>query len=124
MEIRWHICANESKWGACLDIARAITLEEPKRASGWTHLAHSARQAAGGSVQMAYDILLSALNKVSDEPTIFYDLARYACQLGQLEEAHQWFEKAFQIDSSSKLKKKALTDPDLKMLRRKLRHQL
>jgi tetratricopeptide (TPR) repeat protein len=114
LEIRWQIYANESKWGPCLDIARAITVQDPKRASGWIHLAHSAQRAVGGSAQIAYDILLSAIDKVPEDPTIFYEMARFARQLGHLKEAQQSFEKAFQIDSSTKCKINALDDSEFK----------
>jgi hypothetical protein len=41
-EIRWHICAKDKKWEACVDIARAITNLAPSRPAGWIHLAYLA----------------------------------------------------------------------------------
>jgi len=117
LEILWKSYANEANWGICLDIARAITIEEPGRVSGWIHLAHSARWMSGGTAQIAYDILLSAINKIPEQAAYFCDLARYACQLDRLEEARQWLEKAFRVDNSAEFLKKAFEDPDLKKLR-------
>ena len=46
-------------------------------------------------------------------PTIPYNLACYACQLGNLEEARQWLAKAIKIRSTEEIKQMALADPDL-----------
>jgi hypothetical protein len=49
-----------------------------------------------------------------------YNLACYACQLGNLKEARQWLEKAFAIGDSKQLKLMALDDPDLEPLWREV----
>ena len=116
LELRWQIYAKESKWDACRDIARAITEIEPGRISGWIHLAYSTRRATNGSLESARDILLSAAEKFPKAPIILYNLACYACQLGNLKEAWQRLEQAFDIGDPKQLKLMALDDPDLEKL--------
>jgi hypothetical protein len=45
--------------------------------------------------------------------TIPYNLACYACQLGNLPEARQWLAKAIEISDAKDIKAMALSDPDL-----------
>jgi hypothetical protein len=45
-----------------------------------------------------------------------YNLACYECQLGRLEQAKQWLEKAFLLGDARKMKRAALDDPDLEAL--------
>ena len=116
LEIRWQIYAKEFKWDACVDIARAITKLDPARDSGWIHLAYSTRRATNGGLEAARNILTSAAEKFPTVPIIPYNLACYACQLGNLKEAWQWLEKAFDIGDSKKLKLMALDDHDLEPL--------
>jgi hypothetical protein len=43
-------------------------------------------------------------------------LSCYACQLGNLQIALNWLEKAFAVGDASKVKLMALADPDLRPL--------
>ena len=113
LQIRWHIYAKAEQWDACLDLARAITQANSKLAWGWIHLAYAARRAKGGSVQAAWDLLHRVAETFSNEPIIAYNLACYACQLGDLKDAKRWLEKAFSVGDSTKLKMMALDEPDL-----------
>jgi hypothetical protein len=45
-----------------------------------------------------------------------YNLACYECQLGRLELAKEWLEKAFKLGDAKKMKLAALDDPDLEPL--------
>ena len=116
LEIRWQIYAKENKWEACADIARAVTKLAPERPSGWIHLAYSLRRAKGGGLEAARDALSSVAGKFPKVSIIPYNLACYACQLGNLKEAWAWLEKAFNIGDSKQLKLMALADPDLEPL--------
>jgi tetratricopeptide (TPR) repeat protein len=116
LEIRWQIYAKESKWEACKDIARTITQTEPDRASGWIHLAYSTRRAPNGNLGAARDILFPAAEKFPQVPIIPYNLACYACQLGNLKEAMQWLQKAIDLAGKNDIRDMALKDPDLEPL--------
>jgi predicted Zn-dependent protease len=114
--IRWLIYAKELKWDACKNIARAITTQAPARVAGWLHYAYSTRRATGGSVQAAFDILSSVADKFPEEPTVLYNLACYQCQLGNLPEAWNLLEKAFDTGDPKRLKLMAQDDKDLEPL--------
>ena len=116
LEIRWQIYAKANKWEPCVDIARALIKLAPTRSHGWLHLAYSLRRAKGGGLLAAQEALSPIATKFPQEPTIPYNLACYDCQLGNLKEARQWLEKAFNIGDSKRLKLMALDDPDLKLL--------
>ena len=45
--------------------------------------------------------------------SIALHLARYACQLGRLEEAKAWIKKAVSLEDAGDLMSRALKDPDL-----------
>jgi hypothetical protein len=45
-----------------------------------------------------------------------YNLACYECQLGRLEQAKGWLEKAFALGDAREMKLAALDDPDLEPL--------
>jgi hypothetical protein len=53
--------------------------------------------------------------------TLHYNLACYECQLGRLEQARAWLDKAFALGNVKTLKTVALEDPDLAPLWKKIR---
>jgi tetratricopeptide (TPR) repeat protein len=116
LEIRWEIYAKESKWNVCKDIAKAITKLAPTRSSGWLHLAYATRRAKDGGLKPAREILSSATEKFPKAPIIFYNLACYDCQLGNLKEAKQWLGKAIDLAGKKNIRLMALDDTDLKPL--------
>jgi len=61
---------------------------------------------------------------VSNFPREFvipYNLACYACKLGELNEARSWLKKAIALTSPEEIKHMALADPDLEELRAEIR---
>ena len=61
------------------------------------------------------DNWLRVVDKFPDDAIMRYNLACYECQLGRLEQAKKWLEKAFEIGDSEKIRLMAL-DPDLEPL--------
>lgn len=116
LEVRWQICAQQKKWDAGKEIARAIVSEMPDFAGGWLHLSYATRRATGGSVQAAWDVLFPVAKKFPGVPLISYNLACYACQLGQKDVARQWLQNAFVAGDAARFKLMALQDSDLKPL--------
>jgi hypothetical protein len=116
LEIRWAIYAIAEKWNECADIGRALVELEPEDAFGWIHRAYALRRAPGGGLQAAYDALLPAADRLNELETVFFNLACYACQLGDLKAAKQWLKKAFGTGNATKIKLMALDEPDLKPL--------
>ena len=60
------------------------------------------------------------VDKFPEDPIMRYNLACYECQLGRLEQAKNWLQKAFEVGDSKELKLMALTDPDLEPFRREI----
>ena len=55
------------------------------------------------------------------ESIIPFNLACYACQMRQLEEARAWLRRALKIGGKQKIKQLALDDPDLQPLWEEIR---
>jgi len=60
--------------------------------------------------------LLGVVDKFRTNATLRYNLACYECQLGRLEQAKLWLEKAFQLGDAKAMKLAALDDRDLEPL--------
>jgi hypothetical protein len=60
--------------------------------------------------------LLRVVESFSANATMRYNLACYECQLGNLERAKDWLEKALKLGDTKAIKLAALEDPDLQPL--------
>jgi predicted Zn-dependent protease len=78
--LRWQIYAQAKNWPACLDIATAITTLEPGSPAGWIHLSYTLHELR--RTQEAWNNLSAVAVKFPGNATIPYNLACYACQLG------------------------------------------
>ena len=113
LELRWHICAKDKKWDACLEIAAAIIRLAPERADGWVHRSFSLHELKW--TQEAFNQLLPAVDGFPTVWTIPYNLACYSSQLHQFDEAQKWLKKAMALDKET-VQHAALDDEDLKPL--------
>ena len=116
LEVRWAIAAEQKRWEEGLQIARALLRQAPKRSSAWLHQAYALRRIPEGGLQQASAALLPALDKFPKEPTIPFNLSCYACQMGQLEAARGWLQRAIAIGGKEKIQQMALKDSDLEPL--------
>ena len=116
LEMRWALHAHARQWDAALDAARELVLAAPDRASGWLHQAYALRRAMEGGLAQAREALKPAAKKFPKEPVIPFNLACYACQLGQLDEARGWVKRAMKVGGKESIKLMALADEDLKPL--------
>jgi tetratricopeptide (TPR) repeat protein len=116
LEARWKIAARAQDWAVALALARALLDTAPEAPTGWLHHSYSLRRAPGGGVQAAWDALLPALDKFPALAVIPYNLACYACQLGQLDQARSLLRRALELSYKPSLKQMALQDPDLQPL--------
>lgn len=114
LELRWQIYAAAKKWDAALDIASALVQIVPDESSGWLHRSYCLHELK--RTLEARDNLMPVVEKFPDDAIMRYNLACYECQLGKLEQAKEWLEKAFEIGDPTKLKLMALDDPDLEPL--------
>jgi Flp pilus assembly protein TadD len=117
LEIRWEIFATRKEWEQALDNARQLLQKAPTRVAGWVHQAYALRRVRGGGLEKARNALLPAYKIFPDEDIIPFNLACYAAQLGSLDEAWDWLEKAMvSAGSKEKIKHRALADDDLRPL--------
>ena len=101
------------KWSEAESVALRLLEMEPGE-PGWPiALAYAIRRARG--LVFAKEILLQAGEKFPDCGTIQFNLACYAAQLGQLDEARQRLSRAVQLDQE--FASMAKTDADLGPIR-------
>jgi tetratricopeptide (TPR) repeat protein len=122
LDLRWHLLASEQNWPAALEIARTLLQLRPESPAGWLHQAYALRRAPGGGLQAAWAALLPALEQFPEAPTVPYNLACYACQLEQLDEARALFQRALAVGGRENIKRLALRDPDLQPLWAEIRN--
>ena len=116
LDVRWTLCIGEKKWDEAFRAAQQLLAVAPDDPSAWLHSAYALRRMKGGGLAQAQAFLLSAAAKFPEEPIIAFNLACYACQLNQLEEASRWFARACEIGGKKEIRAMALADEDLKLL--------
>jgi Flp pilus assembly protein TadD len=121
LEARWALLAQASRWEDALAAVRDLLAGAPARSSAWLHHAYALRRAKGGGLQQAWGALLPAATKFPDEPIVCFNLACYACQLGNLDEARGWLKRAMKIGERDRIKLMALVDEDLEPLWKEIR---
>jgi Flp pilus assembly protein TadD len=115
LELHWRICAEEKDWPTAFAIARQLVQAAPDDATGWIHQSyclHELRQ-----TEQARTLLLGVAERFSRISTVAYNLACYACQLRQPEEARRWLDRAIALIGKDRVKAMALADPDLAPMR-------
>ncbi len=124
LDVRWQVCAALEDWDQALAVAEALVTLAPQRVSGWIHRAYSLRRATGGGLLQSWEALLPACGKFPKNSIIPYNLACYTAQLGRLDEAWDWLQKAMAIAKTSKsIQQMALADEDLQPLWERLKKQ-
>ena len=114
LEVRWQIYSQEKQWESALEVAHAVIKLAPERSSGWINQSYSLHEM--NRTLEAWNNLLPVASKFPDVSTIPYNLACYACRLGNPEQAQSWLEKAIRVQGKEKIKALALGDQDLKPL--------
>ena len=116
LELRWSLDAEDKKWDAALKTAQDIIATLPNDAAGWLHCAYALRRAKSGGLDKALAFLEPAAQQFPNEPVIAFNLACYACQLNQLDDARRWLKRASEIGGKKEMRAMALADDDLKPL--------
>jgi predicted Zn-dependent protease len=113
LEVRFHIYAAAKKWEYAAEIAKAISEFAPDNPFGFVQQADSLHKLK--RTQEAWNLLLPVVDEFPKEYIIRYNLACYACQLGNLKEARDWLKKAIDLADTKEVKLMALDDPDLEL---------
>ena len=122
LELRWQICAAGRRWQPALEVAELLLKNSPENASAWLHRAYALRRVDGGGLEKAWNALFPASEHFTDEPVVPYNLACYAAQLGRVEEAWEWLQKAIKVSGNAEhMQTMALADSDLKPLWERIR---
>jgi predicted Zn-dependent protease len=114
LQIRWQIAAKDQRWAEALELIELITSLAPENPFGWIHRSYCLHELK--RTQEAWDSLLPLAEKYPHEWLIRYNLACYACQLGQHEEAKIWLARAAALGDPAEVEQLAAEDPDLKPL--------
>ncbi len=113
LELRWEVYAARKRWVRCIDLANALIRAVPERSSGYVKLSRALH--AMGETEDAWDNLLTVVNDFPEDAEMAYDFACYACVLGDMEEAIESLNKAFDLGGDP-IKQRALEEPDLQPL--------
>jgi Flp pilus assembly protein TadD len=119
LELHWRICAEEKDWSTALAVARQLVHAAPGEATGWIHQSYCLHELK--RTEEARTQLLGVATQFSRISTVAYNLACYACQLGQLDEARRWLDRAITLIGKQRVKAMALADPDLVPMREEIR---
>ncbi len=117
LEVEWGVHAEQRDWTAAAATAQRLVESAPENTFGWIHRAYAARRQPQGGLNLAWQLLYPALARFPANPTIAYNLACYAAQLGRPEEAWLLLQKAIGPgQEAAKFLCLALVDEDLKPL--------
>ena len=110
LEVRWLIYQKVENWELCKDIGTALVKLAPERITGWIDRSFALHEMK--RTQEAYDALKPALDVFKKEYLVWYNMACYACVLGNKDEARGLLSKAIELGGDA-VKVQALNDPDL-----------
>lgn len=111
LETQWRVLARLDRWPEALVIAREVVTAAPERASGWIHRSYTLHELKRTAEAM--ENLLPAAVRFPDEPIIPYNLACYACQLGDVPNAKHWLRQAANLRGRDAIRQMARSDSDL-----------
>ena len=116
LDVRWTILALQHDWAEALRVASVLIEQDPKSPGGWIHQAYALRRAPEAGLQSAWNSLFPAMEKFPKNPIIPYNLACYACQLQQPDQARILLTRAMALGGREQIKQMALKDSDLQPL--------
>lgn len=111
LKMQIEVFSAAKRWNDVIEVARTLAKKLPDHAFGHLRLAYALHELK--RTQEAWHTLLPIADKFPDEWVIPYNLACYACQLGDLGEARKRLEQAFKVGDAKALKLEAAADPDL-----------
>lgn len=115
LEERWRLEAMEKRWSDACRTATILIDVCPDEPTGWVHQSYSLHELK--RTREAMNQLLPAAEKFPRAMVIPYNLACYACQLGDFEEACGWLKRAAGLVGKEVVARMASGDPDLDAIR-------
>ncbi len=116
--VQWEIMARRKDWEASLAIAKRIVEQAPDDPDGWIKQSFSLHELK--RTEEARDSLLMIEARFPRISIIPYNLACYACQLGDTTDAMRRLKTAIKIGGKERIKGMALQDLDLKPLQQEI----
>lgn len=112
--VRRRLYGRTKDWTTALNLAKAICQLEPNHLFSRIHQAYGFAPSKRDSE--ATDITPAAPIRLPHLFAVPYNLACYACLLGNLEEAWEWLKMAIEMTDLDEIRKLALNDLDLEPL--------
>jgi len=111
----WRVHSGLGEWRKAVEVADELVQRDPGNPFGWIHRSYALHEAK--ETQQAWDLLRPVLEKFNEEELIPYNLACYACQLGQISDARELLGMAVKRGDAKEIRERALNDPDLAPIR-------
>lgn len=112
LALRVQIYSALKEWALMQTVAKALALRDPDNFHWSISWAYATRRA--DCIDAARLILLEAVERIPNAAILHYNLARYECQLGDVEVAKARLRHAFNLEPRYRLR--ALEDEDLEAL--------
>jgi tetratricopeptide (TPR) repeat protein len=112
----YDVAAAAKDWGHAADVADMMVDVIRDQPAIWLSLAYAVRRKPGGGIEQARAILTRAERLFPAQAMVAYNLACYECQLGNLDRARDWLDKAMARGDAREIKALALKDADLETL--------
>lgn len=109
--MRFRVYSEAKHWELALVVAETLVELLPEDPHAWIHRSFALHELK--RMKEAQELLLPALEKFKREPLIAYNLACYACQLGNQDRAKELLALAYERGDPKEIKLMALNDPDL-----------
>lgn len=114
LKLRFHIYLMGKHFELATAAADGLVEMLPEDPEGWIDRSDALHEMKRTSE--AQEKPRPAAEKFPADWRIQYDLACYACQLGEIEEARAFLARAIELGDAQEVKSKALDDPDLSRL--------
>lgn len=114
LKVRFGVYLAARHFELAIAAADALVKILPEDPEGWIHRSYALHEME--RTAEAQEQLRPAAEKFPQDWLVQYNLACYACQLGELDEAHAFLERAIALGEAEKVKLMALDDPALSPL--------
>lgn len=112
--VYWERHTRSGQWQSALAVAESLVEALPQEPIGWLYRSFALQQL--GRLREASQFLLKGARRFPADWRIAYNLASYACQLGDLAGAWNWLDRASLLVEADQVKSLALDDPGFKLL--------